>query len=197
MRRGKLGLTFAVLAVMLASGCTGQAGDPPTTEPPSPSVTPSPTPTPTPTPEAAIPPERPDMSQVDEATAEAVFTYFLKLYPYVYATGDLTEWRSLSHPECVFCASVITHVEEMVAKGNANDGSLITLGEVETLEVTDGEWFSVEGEFQEGPSVERDPGGTVVDERPTPDDLHFFAAVTHDGAWSVREVDVAAADAAP
>ena len=190
MRRGKLGLTFAMAAVMLTVGCTGQAGDPPTTEPPPPSVT-SPTPTPTsiPTPEAAIAPERPDMSQVDDATAEAVATYFLKLHPYVYATGDLTDWRALSHPECVFCASVVTNVEEMVAKGNTADGGLVVIDSAIGTEVSD-TFYSVVAETTQGSSVERGPDGTTVDESAGGRNRLTLAMLNEGGAWIIREVQV-------
>src|SRR5665648_1058481 len=118
----------------LGAGVAGCSGDPgPTTTPtPTPTVTeepsPSPTPTPTPTPDASVKPERPAaMDVADSAGAEAAAVYFLQLYPYVYATNDLTEWRELSHAECVFCASVITNVEEQIADSHHSDGGLVTL----------------------------------------------------------------------
>ena len=187
MRRGKLGLTFAVLAVMLASGCTGQAGDPPTTEPPSPSVTPSPTPTPTPTPEAAIAPERPDMSQVDDATAEAITRYYLELYPYVYATGDLTDYRSLSHPECIFCTSVITNVEAMFAAGQHSEGGLLALGPA-TVRHTDRLWL-VSLEMVQQPSSTVSGAGEVVEEFPETKTIHVDTVLMdQDGSLVVREL---------
>ncbi|WP_149203558.1 DUF6318 family protein [Actinotalea subterranea] len=188
MRRGKLGLTFAVLAVMLTVGCTGQAGDPPTTEPPSPSVTPSPTPTPTPTPEAAIPPERPDMSQVDDATAEAVATYFLELYPYVYATRDLTEWRALSHPECEFCASVVSNVEEMSANGNRADGGILTVRDVAVAELTTGH-FSVTASATQDAGHEYDTKGNVISASEPGDYALTVVVLAQGGSWTVRGVD--------
>ena len=33
--------------------------------------------------------------------------YFLDLYPYVFATGDLTAWEEMSEDNCIFCNSVI------------------------------------------------------------------------------------------
>lgn len=115
--RRRVGVALAIvvgLAVGPTVGCTPDPGPTPSTSPsavdsPSPTVTP----TPTPTPDASVKPERPAaMDEVSAAGAEAVAVYFLQLYAYVYATNDLTEWRALSHPECIFCASVITNVEE-------------------------------------------------------------------------------------
>ncbi|QHO90738.1 hypothetical protein CWT12_04495 [Actinomyces sp. 432] len=36
-------------------------------------------------------------------------TYFLNLYPYVHATGDLDAWKKMSDDNCEFCAKVITN----------------------------------------------------------------------------------------
>src|SRR5450830_1923187 len=122
------GLVGALLVVGLAvTGCTPDPGPTPSTSPSavvSPTVTPMPTSTPTP--DASVKPERPEaMDQADSAGAEAAAVYFLQLYAYVYATNDLAEWRALSHPECIFCASVITSVEEQVAAGNRSEGGLV------------------------------------------------------------------------
>ena len=43
----------------------------------------------------------------------AVAEYFVLLYPYVYATGDLAEWNALSDPDCKFCASVVDNARAM------------------------------------------------------------------------------------
>ncbi|MDO4243598.1 MAG: DUF6318 family protein [Actinomyces sp.] len=39
--------------------------------------------------------------------------YFLQLYPYVFATGDLTTWEEMSEDECDFCSSVAEGVREI------------------------------------------------------------------------------------
>src|SRR5450830_1247918 len=133
------GLVGALLVAGLAvAGCTPDPGPTPSASPSavvSPAVTP--TPTPTPTPDASVKPERPAaMDEVSAAGAEAAAVYFLQLFPYVYATNDLTEWRELSHPECVFCASVITNVEEQVAAGKQSIGGLIQVDSVISNVVT-------------------------------------------------------------
>src|SRR5665648_491210 len=140
MRRGTT--TRRAMSALVAVGCVaglgagvaGCSGDPgPTTtttvtvtvtEEPSPSTTP----TPTPTPDASVKPERPAaMDVADSAGAEAAAVYFLQLFPYVFATNDLTEWRPLSHPECIFCAAVIRPVGEQAAIGVHTVGGLITV----------------------------------------------------------------------
>lgn len=193
MRRGTRRAATAAAALTLvaglAAGCTGDPADPPTTTPGTPTASPSPSPTPTPTPDAATPPERPDMSTVDAATAEAVAVYFLELYPYVYATGDLTEWRALSHPECVFCASVITNVEEMVAAGHAADGGLVTVYDVAVVEVSDA-MFAVDLEVTQSDGVEYDAIGNEFERSAGNAYLMTVTLLASDVTWAVRGVDV-------
>ena len=47
--------------------------------------------------------------------------YFLSLYPYVYATGDLATWQDMSQDTCTFCNSVITNVTEIHSDGGWSD----------------------------------------------------------------------------
>lgn len=179
-----LGAATVVLA--LAAGCTGDPEPVPTMPVVVPTATPSPSPTPDP---ATVPPERPDLSRVDAATAEALAVYFLELYPYVYATGDLTEWRALSHPDCKFCASTIKNVEEMVAAGEHWEGGLAEFSTPKTTTVSF-EFYTVHLSMTESVARRIDAGGQVVEEAPggTSDMVVMLAAKT--GSLLVRGVDV-------
>lgn len=190
MRRGRGWAVVAVLSMLALAGCTGESEDPPTT-PPATSAAPSPseTPSPTPTLDAATPPERPDMSKVDAATAEAVARYFLELYPYVYATGDLTDWKALSHPECIFCASVISNVEEMVAAGEHWEGGEATIDSTE-LYAELPEAFDIAAVLTEGPAARVDADGAVRQEAPGGTSTLHIVVTAHDGQWVVREAEV-------
>ena len=67
---------------------------------------------------AAPKPQRPaEADQHDMAGAVAAAEYFTTLYPYVYATGDLTDFRAMSATTCKFCNTVITKVTDMHAAG--------------------------------------------------------------------------------
>jgi hypothetical protein len=180
-----------VVGVALA-GCTPQP--PTTTPPPSPSVvaSPSPTPTTTPTPDAAVKPERPTaMDEVSAAGAEAAAVYFLQLYPYVYATGDLEEWRAMSHPECVFCTSVITNVEEEQAEGRRSTGGGIGITGAISREITTATWYSVSLEGYEEPWSTFDTEGNLVEEHTAREPHTFELAVIRDAdRWLVRAVQV-------
>src|SRR5450756_2482983 len=111
-RRALVGAAAMALVVGVVAGCSGGNAKPgPSATAASSAPTASPSPTASPTPDASVKPVRPAaMDQVNAAGAEAVAAYFLNLYPYVYATNDLTEWKALSHAECVFCKSVIDNV---------------------------------------------------------------------------------------
>ena len=182
----------------LGAGVAGCSGDPGPTTTPTPTVTvtvteepsPSPTPTPTPTPDASVKPERPAaMDVADSAGAEAAAVYFLQLYPYVYATNDLTEWRELSHAECIFCASVIANVEAQIASQERSTGGLVAVATVASTEVDPGKWWSVDVDLTQDPSRTYDVAGAVVDEAPETVAYHMDIAVIREGdAWLIREL---------
>jgi hypothetical protein len=178
----------------LAGGLAGCTNYPEPSHLPTPTetVTPSPTPTPTPTPTpdaASVPPERPEaMDVADSAGAEAVAVYFLELFSYVFATNDLTEWRELSHPECIYCADVIRQVEEQAAVGVHTVGGLITVTETSSLEVEPGRWWSVDAEMVQHASQDVDASGQVVREVPEKSFHMDLAVVFEDAQWVIREV---------
>jgi hypothetical protein len=180
-----------MLVVAVVAGCTGEPA--PTTtlltfEPYTPTAAPTPTPEPDPD-EATVPPERPDLSQVDAETAQALAVYFLQLYPYVYATGDLTDWRALSHPECIFCASVIGNVEDMVAEGEHWEGGLPVFSDVAVTEVS-ASFYNVVLDLTEEPARRLGSDGAVIEESTGGGTLITLVLVADDGRWLVREGQV-------
>ena len=67
-------------------------------------------------------PQRPaEADQHNLTGAIAVAEYFITLYPYVYATGDLTAFRAMSDATCKFCDSVITSATAMHVSGGWGD----------------------------------------------------------------------------
>jgi len=145
-RRAWVGAAAVALVVGVVAGCSGSGAKPgpsATTAFSAPTTSPSSTPTASPTPDVSVKPVRAAaMDQVSAAGAEAVAVYFLNLYPYVYASNDLTEWKALSHPECVFCKSVIDNVEKQVAAGTRTEGRLVTTERIDTVPISS-ELFSV------------------------------------------------------
>ena len=71
---------------------------------------------------AAPEPQRPaEADQHNLTGAIAAADYFITLYPYVYATGDLTAFRAMSDATCKFCDSVITNATSMHTAGGWED----------------------------------------------------------------------------
>ena len=71
---------------------------------------------------AAPEPQRPARADQHDLTgAIAAAQYFITLYPYVYATGDLTAFRTMSDATCKFCDSVITSAAAMHVAGGWGD----------------------------------------------------------------------------
>lgn len=131
------------------------------------------------------------MDLLDVTGAEATMRYFLLLYPYAYATGDLTEWTEVSHPECVFCTSVIENVRQQIETGYTSTGGSIDVQSVAVDFVGDGvAGFEVSAVQAE--STVQDGSGTVVRTNPA-QALTLMIALeggADDGGWSVRAVDI-------
>ena len=67
-------------------------------------------------------PQRPAQADQHNLTgAIAAADYFITLYPYVYATGDLTAFRTMSDATCKFCSTVTTKVTDMHTAGGWED----------------------------------------------------------------------------
>jgi hypothetical protein len=182
-RRSAMLATLVLVGGGVLSGCS------PDPEPtPTAAASAAATPTPTPTPTGPVRPERPAaMEDPGTAGAVATATYFMALYGYV-GGGDLTEWKALSHPECIFCKGVTDEVERMMSIGHHQVGPTITIHSTNPSEVTPGEFYGVDFEMTQGPSAELDTLGGVVTQSPTPSSfvLHLVV-VREDGQWLVRE----------
>lgn len=118
--RGAWGLVVgAVLGVSLIAGCATEpdpAPEPtaaPTTAPPHPEPS-----TEEPTAEAPVEPEapRPLYATPNEHDAQEAAEYFVALYEYAIATGDLSAWSNRGQPTCEFCVSTANSVEELRAQ---------------------------------------------------------------------------------
>lgn len=168
-------------------GCTA---DPPPPVDPSvsvPEVTATPSPTPTP-PEAVKPVEPEAMASPETEGAAAAAEYFISLYPYVYATGDLTPWRAMSHPECIFCASVMGNVEAQVAAGEHTTGGLLTFHSVEAVEVSP-RMQTARLRITEAAEITLDTNGDEV--RRVAERDYFLTVIVEPGSpWTIREVQV-------
>ena len=197
MRRGTTAAPVAAMAAAAAlvlAGCTPGSGPSPTAPVSSaPPVTATPPSTPTPTESVApetVAPERPaEMDDISVEGAEATARYFLELYPYVYATGDLEEWESLSHPECKFCASVAEDVVQAASSGHTSRGGMFSIELARAVKVSD-DLYSVDFEVVQGASETFDVEGKRVGESGESTGLVNVLLIPEASAWAVRGVEL-------
>jgi hypothetical protein len=199
-RRARAAAAAAVLLCGIAlSGCSDSATPTPaqstsaSTAEPTTSAEPDTTPVP-----ADLPtPERPaSMDRDDVVGAKAAAQYFVELYEYAYATGDLDEWRAIAHDECGFCKSVIDDVEQLYSGGGYMVGGNITVDEIYGSDPREGsEYFAVEIHMRQEAASEFSDAHEVVRSYDDVERLLFFAMGWSDQGWHVREGEVTAPDA--
>ena len=148
-------------------------------------------PTTEPTPTEYPSPQRPaamDEDSVDGAIAAV--TYFLDLYGYVYATGDLEPWRAMSHADCRFCESVSERAEGLFADGGYVEGDVLTINHTSAAPPTAAEpSYMVAVDLLESSHVFYYGDGSTenFEERQYP---NFVVAVQRvDDGWITRGVD--------
>ena len=109
-------------------------------------------------------PQRPaEADQHDLTGAIAAAQYFITLYPYVYATGDLTAFRAMSDATCKFCDSVITSATNMHTSGGWADpwGQQITFTSI-TADVSTPNRYVVEFHLVSDQHVAHNTGKSPV-----------------------------------
>ncbi|MFC7405673.1 DUF6318 family protein [Georgenia alba] len=149
-----------------------------------------PTQTPThPPPETRHPEPGAAIARDDEHGAEEAARYFWSLYSYAYATGDLDEWRDLSHPECATCQTVVDRVTELHDAGGHAEGGMIRLDVIEATPPGEGDlYFNVHVEGTQEPLTHIGEGGdTLAESSGTEMNADMALARDADG-WLVREV---------
>ena len=134
------------------------------------------------------------MSTNDEAGAVAAAEYFgVDLYAYVFASGDLSTWRSMSDPGCSFCNGVIADVEELSAAGEADDGVPATVESAFGTTITDGARYTATLLVRQEASVVRDNAGEVTNEDEGGRyELHY--AIAWQDGWRILALDVTSLD---
>lgn len=192
------------LATLTLAACTDASPQPLGTTSPVTAVTATATPEASPTTSApspgptsdqqdvTIPPERP--AALDgpgtEENAKAVARYFLSLFPYVVATGDLADWDALSGRPCSYCSSVRDFVTEIHGAGNHGEGGAFELGFTSGFDMGGGE-FVVGVEYIETPSQTVAADGTLVED--FPETLSYkanFSLAWTGSRWVVNGVQV-------
>lgn len=150
----------------------------------------TPTPTAEPTDSVTAPPERPDaMSTPSADGAAAAASYFLQLYPYLHATGDLEAWKEMSADDCQFCNNVIVDVEQIFSEGSRGAGSEVVITSSKGVEISAEDSYSATIELTQGASFIVGEDGREAKSGEYGEYSMYFALWWRDG-WIVREVDV-------
>ena len=189
-RAGRTAVGAATLGLLIAA-CSGDVEPLETSAAGTHAVEESPTPTPSTaaTSDATDPPERPaEMSTPSAEGAAAAASYFVSLYPYVFATGDLAEWNAMSADDCKYCLNTRASVEDQLARGVRGDGSEISVLSATGSELTAGQTYAADVEIRQSPSFEVSADGV---RHPDGDGGRFklhLALLWRDG-WFVRAVD--------
>lgn len=209
MRRATT-LTISLLCFVVLAACAGDKPDPAITgSTPRPaastaiaSSTPSPEQSPTPT-VSVSPTSGPDQDVTrapeppgaltgpgSKENAAAVATYFMKLFPYAVATGDLAAWNKLSGNTCNYCSTVREIVEDIYADGNHGIRGALDITGSEAYLNDDGSFVVILGVTQH-PSQTVDSTGSLVEDFPETNRYRPLLGLQFQGgAWTVTGVQM-------
>ena len=142
-------------------------------------------------------PERPEnMDEDSPEGAVATGSYFVQLYPYVYATGDLEQWRAMTRQDCLFCGSVITNVTSLHDSGGWVDPWVHTITETGYSDPGPGSEYSrVDIVFSQEAVYTYDGSGAPPEvDDPVSRTQLILAMRYEDGHWIIREGQVEESD---
>ena len=134
-------------------------------------------------------PERPvNMDEDSPEGAVATGSYFVQLYPYVYATGDLEQWRAMTRQDCLFCGSVITNVTSLHDSGGWRDPWSQNIVKTTYLDPGPGSEYSrVDVTFDREATYTYDGTGAEPEvSDPVPRTQLILAMRYEDGHWIIR-----------
>ncbi|WP_222592952.1 DUF6318 family protein, partial [Cellulomonas persica] len=178
--------------------------DPTTTKPgsaasvsPTPSAESSPTPTASATPalfdfDASVAPSRPDglSGPPSEETVGEAARYFVALFPYIFATGDLAQWESVSGSDCEWCGDIADVVRKDVAAGKRREGGRMDIQDLQVFHDRDEMYYAVV-RLKEQPSRVLAADGSVVETTDFVQDAKLEVGLGWTGeTWSVTSVGV-------
>lgn len=203
MRRNASLLPILLVSVLTLVGCTDDGPGPPAPSTQSTPASPTrgtPTALPLPTPVAPTsgaeqdvtqPPARPDAldGPGTKENAAAVAKYFIKLFPYAVATGDLTEWSALSGDACGYCHEARDIVDGIRQAGNHGVGGALDISGSETYLNDDGSYVVILGLTQH-PSQTVDADGVLVEDFPSTNRYRPLVELAFEGSWTVTGVQM-------
>lgn len=197
LRRRTARAAFAIAsltAALLLAGCSADDDPPidePTTQPAEETTTTTPTIAP-----VTLPVPSEAMATPDEAGAAAAAEYFVQLYDYSFASGDLAPWNALSGETCDFCRAIASDVAAIDQSANATILEPTTIVSSRVWMIEPAKWFGADLLVHESPSSQIDSEGdpVAVDDG---GDFRLALALSWADGWTVDEVDVLDPDETP
>ena len=117
-------------------------------------------------------------------------SYFMSLFPYVFATGDVTEWDDLRGESCEYCAGIRDIADGYIRDGKRSVGGQIVVSNVQGFQEKDNSYV-VSVRLTQKPSYDVDSTGAVVDENAaTVEAKAEMRIVWVSGGWRVDAVDM-------
>jgi DNA-binding LacI/PurR family transcriptional regulator len=180
-----------IVAVGFAlSACTGSTPDPDVSESPTGEPTPAASASASPTPSVLAKPERPEAMKRDDAEgAAAAAEYFIELYPYVMATGDVEEFEAMSHRVCEYCDGVLENAAWLEERGGTFEGGRTDAVLTETYQRDDLTGiFPFNVAISQGEIVIHDQDGKQIDQVAETDFDARVEVGRRAGEWVVVEI---------
>ncbi|WP_315503439.1 DUF6318 family protein, partial [Actinomyces radicidentis] len=132
-------------------------------------------------------PEKPaKMSENSPEGAVAAAEYFVSLYPYVYATGDLTEWDATCEPTSKLCSSVSNYVRELHAEGGWGDPWTQTIKTARSTETDDAGTLIIELTLDSDKMVRHRGDGTTESDSAAKDQVFRGRFLWSGSAWILQ-----------
>ncbi|UJP41470.1 hypothetical protein F1D97_08700 [Cellulomonas palmilytica] len=113
----------------------------------------------------------------------------MSLFPYMYATGNSSEWERLAGESCGYCSGALTDLSAKVSVGRHAEGGQFEFEARGSSTFDDKEFFAWVV-FVQHPSRALDGSGTVVEDFPDTTRVRAQVTLAWDGStWSVIGVD--------
>ena len=122
--------------------------------------------------------------------------YYMRLYPYVWNTGDLSAWKAHGNPDCGFCLAVAKGAKTDRAAGLINLNGPIEVTYTRVMGLTHDEFYVLQL-VTEGPLLQRDSAGTVVAEAGRSRALVASRVSREGGTWRVLGISASTVQTLP
>jgi len=192
IRQGAWGVAAVAVIGLAVAGCTGPThGALPSASRSTAQASAAPTISPSPTSTAPVEPTpTPEMAQPSADGAAATARYFIELYMYALATGDLETWRAMSADDCKMCNKVIAQVEDLAAQQHTVSTQSLEFPASSGMETVPLQSYGADLTVEQGAWTEHDASGAAVSSGPPVAVQMFFALAWQGDTWLVRQVDV-------